>query len=123
VDAQVVPVAEAYCTDQPVTSTAVVDRLATSMKSRSNAPPELPPPPYTSLTTRFGETANAADGNPTTAPVPTRAKAAMPPLIDFVAGRTSSSLSSVTQKQPLVTAWTTVAVRPIRGNYPPVTIE
>ena len=42
------PVAEAYCTLNEERSTAASDTFASSMKSRLNAPPLLPPPPYTS---------------------------------------------------------------------------
>src|SRR5262245_29885243 len=42
---QVVPPAAAYRTDQPVTSTGVLPRLNTSMKSLVRVAPALPPPP------------------------------------------------------------------------------
>src|SRR5689334_867802 len=42
---QLLPAAEGYCTDQPARSTGAVVLLTSSMKSRLNAAPELPPPP------------------------------------------------------------------------------
>ena len=45
VTAQVPPVAEAYCTDQPPTLCAVVLRFFSSMKSWRSVAPVLPPPP------------------------------------------------------------------------------
>ena len=39
------PVAEAYCTLKAERSTGAPETLASSMKSRLNAPPLLPPPP------------------------------------------------------------------------------
>lgn len=44
---QLVPVAEAVCTDQPVMSAVVVPRLNSSMKSFLYGAPEFPPPPNT----------------------------------------------------------------------------
>ena len=57
VTCQVVPVADAYCTDQPFKLTATLPRLKSSMKSFLNVAPEFPPPPYTWLITTFRETA------------------------------------------------------------------
>ena len=45
VTAHDVPAVEAYCTLQPVTSTAEAVRLKSSMKSFRNVAPEFPPPP------------------------------------------------------------------------------
>ena len=42
---QELPVAEAYCTVQPVTFTDEVPKLNNSMKSFVYVAPELPPPP------------------------------------------------------------------------------
>src|SRR5881394_1477841 len=53
------PVAEVYCTDQPVTSTEVPPRLNNSMKSFLNVAPLFPPPPYTWLITMPVETRGA----------------------------------------------------------------
>ena len=48
---QLVPAAEAYCTDQPATETVTLLALYNSMKSFLYVAPELPPPPYTWLMT------------------------------------------------------------------------
>ena len=55
-----VPVAEAYCTDQPARLTLDVPRLKSSMKSCVNVAPALPPPPYTWLMTTSDVTGGAA---------------------------------------------------------------
>jgi hypothetical protein len=47
----VVPAADVYCTDQPVTGIVFALRLNSSMKSLRSVAPELPPPPYTWLMT------------------------------------------------------------------------
>ena len=94
------PVAEAYWTDQPVRSTGALVGLTSSMKSLVYVAPLFPPPPYTSLIRMRGLVPTPAWAAPavTTAPVTARARAAMPPLIDFVARRTSGSLSSGERK-------------------------
>src|SRR5690348_14436917 len=56
---QLVPVALAYCTVQPVTSTGAVPALYSSTKSLVQVAPELPPPPYTSETTTSADAASA----------------------------------------------------------------
>jgi hypothetical protein len=50
-----VPVALAYCTDMPVSDTAVVPRLNSSMKSFWYGAPVFPPPPKTWLITTSAE--------------------------------------------------------------------
>ena len=55
----IVPVAGEYCTDQPVTFTAVAPRLNSSMKSFLRVAPLFPPPPYTWLITMPVETKGA----------------------------------------------------------------
>jgi len=50
---------DAYCTDHPEMETVVAPRLYSSMKSLAYCAPELPPPPYTWLTTTSGEAAFA----------------------------------------------------------------
>ncbi|HEY3262243.1 MAG TPA: hypothetical protein VGJ95_18590 [Pseudonocardiaceae bacterium] len=54
-----VPVALAYCTDQPATDAGLAPRLYNSTKSLVYGAPVLPPPPYTWLITMSGETACA----------------------------------------------------------------
>src|SRR5262249_10928607 len=54
-----VPVALAYCTDQPATDAGPVPRLYSSTKSLVYGAPVFPPPPYTWLITMSGETACA----------------------------------------------------------------
>jgi len=56
VTCHVLPVAEAYCTDQPLTETGAEVGLYSSMKSLRNVAPALPPPPYTWLITRLVDT-------------------------------------------------------------------
>src|SRR5918997_7038932 len=67
-----VPAAEAYWTDQPVTSTAAAEVFRSSMKSLVRVAPELPPPPYTWLMTTSGDTAVAGAAVSATAPPRTR---------------------------------------------------
>src|SRR5680860_1244556 len=57
---QLLPVLLAYCTDQPVTSTATSPALCSSTKSLVRVAPEFPPPPYTSLITTSLDRAEAA---------------------------------------------------------------
>ena len=67
--------AAAYCTDQPVRSTAAEDVLRSSTKSLVNVAPALPPPPYTWLIATSADAAEA--GGPATAstPIPSRTDA------------------------------------------------
>jgi hypothetical protein len=51
VTCHVVPAAEEYCTDHPVTLTELLLALKSSMKSFLKVDPAFPPPPYTWLTT------------------------------------------------------------------------
>src|SRR5215212_7569758 len=76
VTCHVEPAADAYWTDQPVTSTAAAELFLSSTKSLVNVAPELPPPPYTWLTTTSGDTAAAGDAVSATAPPATRADTA-----------------------------------------------
>ncbi|KJY29208.1 hypothetical protein VR45_30515 [Streptomyces sp. NRRL S-495] len=70
------PAAEAYWTVQPVTLTGVVPRLYSSTKSLVYGAPELPPPPYTWLMTRSGDTACAVPaGSAVSAPTTVAADA------------------------------------------------
>ena len=48
---QLVPADDAYCSAQPLTSTAALERVCSSTKSALYAAPVSPPPPYTSLMT------------------------------------------------------------------------
>src|SRR5262249_8228980 len=54
-----VPVALAYCTDQPATDAGSAPRLYSSTKSLVYGAPVFPPPPNTWLITMSGETACA----------------------------------------------------------------
>ena len=54
------PAADAYCTDQPVRSTAAAEVLRSSTKSLVKVAPELPPPPYTWLIATSAEAAEVA---------------------------------------------------------------
>ena len=60
-----VPVALAYCTDQPFSDTGVVPRLNSSTKSCVNVAPVLPPPPYTWLITTPFDSAATWGADPT----------------------------------------------------------
>ena len=52
---QLLPVDDAYCSDQPAKLTALVPVLRSSTKSALNGAPLLPPPPYTWLMTTAAE--------------------------------------------------------------------
>ena len=73
---QVVPAADAYWTDQPVTSTAAAEVFRSSMKSLVRVAPELPPPPYTWLMATSADAAVAGAAVSATAPPATRADTA-----------------------------------------------
>src|SRR6185312_12878094 len=51
VTVQLLPAAEAYCTDHPLILTAVDPAFSSSTKSFFHVAPLLPPPPYTWLIT------------------------------------------------------------------------
>ena len=76
------PVTDAYCSEYPARSTGASPVFTSSTKSRSNGAPELPPPPYTSLTPRVASVDTAALAAPAadTPPVSTRASAVSAPV-------------------------------------------
>ena len=76
------PAEEAYCTLQPSSDTVFSPVLRSSMKSLRRVAPELPPPPYTWLTTTCAAAVPA-----TPQPVhSTSAHAAMRPVVRFIPG-------------------------------------
>jgi hypothetical protein len=98
----VVPAADAYWTDQPATSTGDVPRFVSSMKSLVYGAPELPPPPYTSVTRRVVEAAEAGGAARVTAAARTRLDAAREATVRRGRGIRADMRRILTPPRPVV---------------------